>query len=120
VADYRKALPESCEVWATCAVGSEAGPERSGADRILYDTKVNGRTGGTGESFDWSLIEGRAALSNAFLAGGIGPANAVAAQGLGTYGIDLCSGVEASPGVKDPEKVFALFQTLRPACRRTA
>lgn len=118
--EYRSALPSDCEVWATCAVGSEAKAERLDADRILYDTKVNGRTGGTGKAFDWDLIAGRAALSNAFLAGGIGPANAAAAQGVGTYGIDLCSGVEVSPSVKDPEKVAALFKGLRPACRRTA
>lgn len=120
LADYRHLLPEDCEVWATCAVDIAAGHERSGADRILYDTQVNGRTGGTGQAFDWSLIEGRAALSNAFLAGGIGPENAAAAQDVGTYGIDLCSGVEVSPGVKDHEKIDALFEALRPACRRTA
>jgi indole-3-glycerol phosphate synthase/phosphoribosylanthranilate isomerase len=95
-------------------------PERPGADRILYDTKANGRTGGTGQMFDWSLLTGRPDLPDAFVAGGIGPTNARDAQAVGAYGIDVCSGVEASPGRKDPEKVAALFEAVRPACRRTA
>ena len=49
-----------------------------------------------------------------------GVINARAAQAVGSYGIDISSGVEASPGQKDAEKVAALFEALRPACRRTA
>ncbi|MCH8616098.1 bifunctional indole-3-glycerol-phosphate synthase TrpC/phosphoribosylanthranilate isomerase TrpF [Sphingomonas sp. SM33] len=116
----REKLPEDCEIWAVSAVTNEVSPERPGADRILYDTKANGRTGGTGQMFDWSLLAGRPELPDAFIAGGIGPANARDAQAVGAYGIDVCSGVEASPGRKDPEKVAALFEAARPACRRTA
>ncbi|MCA1654749.1 MAG: hypothetical protein LC656_11460 [Sphingomonadales bacterium] len=53
----------------------------------------------------------------AFLAGGINPANATAASAVGAYGLDLCSGVESTPGIKDPDKLAALFDALRPSCR---
>ncbi|MDP9423123.1 MAG: bifunctional indole-3-glycerol-phosphate synthase TrpC/phosphoribosylanthranilate isomerase TrpF [Pseudomonadota bacterium] len=116
----RSTLPDDCEIWAGCAVGEAVEPEREGADRVLYDTRANGRSGGTGEAFNWGLVVGRPHLKNAFLAGGIGPANARAAQGVGAYGIDVGSGVEAEPGRKDAIKVKALFDALRPACRGSA
>ena len=118
--ELKQRLPEMCEIWAASPVGLEVTPERAGADRIVYDTQKDGRTGGTGETFDWSLLEDRPALPAAFIAGGIGPSNARAAQQVGSYGIDVSSGVEIGPGVKDESKVTALFEALRPACRRTA
>ena len=109
----RASLPPSTEIWAACPDGA---PARAGADRILFDS---GR-GGSGMPFDWSRIEGRADLAASFLAGGIGPANARAASRLGTYGLDVGSSVEARPGEKDPAKVQALFDALRPRCRGDA
>ena len=109
-ADIRAQLPPATEVWAVC---SDGGPARPGADRTLFDSG----SGGTGKPFDWSHIEGRDDLSSASLAGGIGPANARAASHVGTYGLDVGSSVEASPGLKDPAKVQALFAVLRPRCR---
>jgi indole-3-glycerol phosphate synthase/phosphoribosylanthranilate isomerase len=106
------------EIWAACAVGDEPEQERQGADRILYDTRANGRSGGTGKVFDWGKVSGRAQLPSAFLAGGIGPANARDAQRVGAYGMDVSSGVEVKPGRKDPVKVRALFGSLRVADRR--
>lgn len=115
VADYRDSAHE---LWAASAIGEEPEAEREGADRILYDTRIGGRCGGSGQAFDWSRIAGRPKLTEAFLAGGIGPANARAAQRVGTYGIDVGSGVEAAPGVKDSAKVEALFASLRLPDRR--
>jgi len=117
IAELRAQLPESVEIWATCAVNGAAPPPRKGADRSLFDTAREGRTGGTGETFDWSLLEGREDLPTAFLAGGIGPDNARAAQEVGAFGLDLCSQVECAPGLKDPDKVAALFDALRPDSR---
>lgn len=110
----RKLLAEDVEIWAACSVAAEAERERVGADRILYDRP----RGGAGKAFDWSLVAAREALPQAFLAGGIGPSNVAAAQCIGAYGIDVGSGVEASPGSKDPHKINALFEAARPACRR--
>ena len=113
----RAALPENVEIWGASGVGSTAAPARPGADRTLFDTVRDGESGGTGVAFDWSLIAGRDDLARSFLAGGIGPANANAAARVGAYGLDVGSGVEASPGIKDPAKVAALFAALRPASR---
>jgi len=109
-AAVRAALGEGIEVWAVCADGA---PARDGADRSLFDRE----SGGTGMAFDWSLIKGRGDLASGFLAGGIGVANAAAASRIGAYGLDVGSAVEAAPGEKDPEKVKAMFDALRPASR---
>ena len=84
------------------------------ADRILFD---NGR-GGTGASFDWAAIANRPELSRALLAGGIGAHNAIAAQALGPYAIDVGSAMDEMPGVKSHVRIAKLFDTLRPASRQ--
>ncbi len=117
IAGLRAQLPRAVEIWAACPVNSVAAPARSGADRSLFDSAGKGRSGGTGEAFDWSLVAGRDDLPSAFLAGGIGPANARAAAAVGAFGIDVGSRVECAPGIKDPDKVKALFRALRPAAR---
>ena len=120
IAAIRSGLPEAIELWAACGVGSRAEPLRPGADRTLFDTAREDGSGGTGRQFDWSLVEGRADLSGAFIAGGIGPANVAEAAALGSHGIDVGSSVEATPGIKDQARVEALFAALRPPSRRGA
>ena len=110
VAAIRVALPSGAEIWAACPDGA---PARAGADRSLFDRG----SGGTGKTFDWSQIEGRADLASGFLAGGIGPDNARAASRVGAYGLDVGSSVEARPGEKNPAQVQALFAALRPRSR---
>jgi indole-3-glycerol phosphate synthase/phosphoribosylanthranilate isomerase len=109
VAAARAALP-GIELWAASANGA---PARRGADRILFDSGP----GGTGAAFDWTMVAGHPDLSRAFLAGGIGPANARAAARVGAYGLDVGSAVEARPGEKDSDQVNALFAALRPPAR---
>ncbi|MCL6741234.1 bifunctional indole-3-glycerol-phosphate synthase TrpC/phosphoribosylanthranilate isomerase TrpF [Sphingomonas sp. RB56-2] len=109
----RKGFAANCEIWAVSGVDDVVEPTPTGADRTLFDTRLAGRAGGTGKAFDWDLIAAHPDLPNGFLAGGIGPANARAAQRVGTYGVDLCSSVEATPGRKDPAKLRALFEELR-------
>jgi indole-3-glycerol phosphate synthase/phosphoribosylanthranilate isomerase len=92
------------------------GPDRQaprGGDRTLFDTAG----GGTGTAFDWTLLVGDPDIAGAFLAGGIRPANAAAAKAVGVYGLDVSSAVESAPGIKDPGKVRALFDALRPKSR---
>ncbi|MDQ3079920.1 MAG: bifunctional indole-3-glycerol-phosphate synthase TrpC/phosphoribosylanthranilate isomerase TrpF [Pseudomonadota bacterium] len=110
VGEVRSHLPDGTEIWAVSADGA---PQRAGADRTLFDSK----SGGSGVAFDWSRIGAREDLGTGFLGGGIGPANVVAATRVGAYGLDVGSAVEAAPGEKDPVKVKALFDALRPACR---
>lgn len=117
LAKLRRALPSGCEIWALSSVGDSAEPARLDADRTLFDSIANGQAGGTGRPFDWCLVSGRFDLRRAFLAGGIGPANARAARQVGAYGLDVGSAVECAPGRKDPEKLASLFAALRPDCR---
>ena len=77
-------------------------------ETVLLDAYNEKLYGGTGEKFDWSWIR-RCGKRNVFLAGGINPENIVDALEVGTYGVDLCSGVEKEPGVKDAEKMRDLF-----------
>ena len=106
-----------CGVEVQRAGNASANGPRAGADRSLFDTSRDGRSGGTGETFDWALLSGRGDLASGFVAGGIGPANAAAASRLGAYGIDVSSSVEVRPGEKDRAKVAALFAALRPGSR---
>ena len=116
----RPQLPEGTEIWATNAVGDALSEPRTGADRTVFDTQVDGRTGGTGRVFDWSLIRSRAELGEAIIAGGLAPGNVREAAGLGAWALDVCSGVEAAPGRKDPAKLGAFFEALRPEIRACA
>ena len=109
----RTLLPEGVEIWAAGAVGESVPEPRPGADRTLFDTSIGGRSGGTGIAFDWERVRGRAELDKALLAGGLGPGNAAAAARVGAYGLDVCSGVEAAPGRKDPARLGAFFAALR-------
>ncbi len=104
--DLVEAAPET---WAVEAPGDPV----QAADRILFD---NGR-GGTGETFDWASIANRPELPRALLAGGIGVHNAVAAQKVGAFAIDVGSAMDEVPGVKSHAKFAQLFDTLRPITR---
>lgn len=112
VAVLRRQLPQSCEIWTAVSVGRDK-LEGRGGDRILFD---NG-DGGSGRTFDWSVVAGQPELSRAFIAGGIGPHNVRAAAAVGAYGIDIGSAVDDIPGTKSPDKIAALFDALRPASR---
>lgn len=114
----RAVLDEDVEIWALAGVDENgADGARSAAHRTLFDTVSGSQRGGTGCSFDWSALEGRDDLSDAFIAGGITPQNAADAAAIGAYGIDTSSGVEARPRVKDPAKIDALFAALRGPAR---
>ena len=74
-------------------------------DFILADTYVEGEPGGTGTRFDWTLLD-VCDRSRLILAGGLNPDNvADAIRRVRPFGVDVSSGVERSPGVKDPERV---------------
>ena len=84
-----------------------------GADLLLFDTRSAGRFGGTGASFRWDLAREAAAGAPFLVAGGIGPMNAnQALAASGAVGVDVSSGVEGLPGIKDHALLRALFATL--------
>lgn len=80
-------------------------------DAILLDAYLPEKYGGTGKTFDWNMVEH--INKRVFLAGGITPENVRQAVETGLYGIDVCSGVEASPGKKDRHKMEMLFKNIR-------
>lgn len=84
------------------------------ADQILVDAKPpkGGEVpGGNGLAFDWHLIEGRNWSTPWMLAGGLDPDNVATAVRLtGAAQIDVSSGVESAPGVKDIEKIHAFLK----------
>lgn len=81
---------------------------------ILTDTFVKGVPGGTGKTFNWSLAKVLVDHGyKVFLAGGLTPENVKQAISTASpYGIDLSSGVEVSPGIKDYTKISNLFKQL--------
>ena len=79
-------------------------------NRHLLDSKVGNQSGGTGVTFDWSLIGEE---KNVMLAGGLSPENVRDAANLGCLGLDLNSGVESSPGQKDQTKLTEAFKEIR-------
>lgn len=85
-------------------------------ERLLVDTKVSGASGGTGKVFDWQLVTDLAKSRRLILAGGLTPKNVAAAvRVLEPWGVDVASGVEFVPGVKDPELVTAFVLAVRSA-----
>ncbi|HEX2702572.1 MAG TPA: phosphoribosylanthranilate isomerase [Solirubrobacteraceae bacterium] len=79
-------------------------------DFHLLDGYAEGLRGGTGERFDWSLIEGRRSKVPLILSGGLDADNvgeAIAATR--PYAVDVASGVEAAPGVKDHDRLRAFI-----------
>lgn len=81
---------------------------------ILIDSRVEGVMGGSGQVAPWSILAGFNPGVPWILAGGLTPENVASAIEITRpWGIDVASGVESSPGRKDPEKVTQLIQAVR-------
>ena len=109
-----KALPVS-----EAADLDAAGDYEAVADHLMFDArppKDAERPGGLGDSFDWSLLAGRRFRRPWFLAGGLNPWNvAEAVQQSGAPLVDVSSGVERGPGLKDPALITAFLDAARKA-----
>lgn len=82
------------------------------AKGFLVDSHATGKAGGTGQTFDWKNVP-QTQQKPIILAGGLNPENVGnAIQQLDLYGVDLSSGVESKPGIKDPEKVRKLMNEV--------
>ncbi|OOF59255.1 bifunctional indole-3-glycerol-phosphate synthase TrpC/phosphoribosylanthranilate isomerase TrpF [Rodentibacter myodis] len=112
----RTKLPESIQIWKAISVNTE---EKSAVNfdddfnvtRYIFDSQTANQQGGTGKTFDWSLIPENL-KHKIILAGGISPHNIEQAIQQGCLGVDLNSGVESSPGVKDKAKVRSVFEKI--------
>ena len=84
------------------------------ARAFLLDTKREGQYGGTGAIFDWQLAgQARSFGRPIILAGGLTPENVGAAiRTAAPYAVDVNSGIEIAPGIKDPQRLSALFAAV--------
>ena len=110
------------ETWAAVAIKTRADLDGArayagAADRILYDAKTPPgatRPGGMGVPFDWALLDGHRHPAPWGLSGGLDPANvAEAIRRTGAPLVDVSSGVEVAPGVKDVDKIAAFLRAAR-------
>jgi len=87
------------------------------ADYLMFDAKPPKDAllpGGLGISFDWTLLKGYAGKKPWFLAGGLTPGNVAEAVTIsGAQYVDVSSGVESAPGVKDPNLISGFLRTVK-------
>ncbi|WP_147164578.1 phosphoribosylanthranilate isomerase [Pararhodospirillum oryzae] len=111
-----------CEVMKALPVGGPAdlaavGAYADVADRLLLDARPPAdadRPGGNAQAFDWSLLEGWESPVPWMLAGGLTPETVEAAVRLtNAPGVDVSSGVERLPGIKDPERIARFVRAVR-------
>ncbi|WP_076537100.1 bifunctional indole-3-glycerol-phosphate synthase TrpC/phosphoribosylanthranilate isomerase TrpF [Shewanella sp. UCD-KL21] len=110
-----------CQIWKAVSVDSSTntvGDKPQGCDRYLFDSKNSAGFGGTGETFNWQGLLDSSAITaaerdNAMLAGGLTPENIFEANQQGFYGLDVNSGVESAPGIKDAHKINLAFNAIR-------
>ncbi|MRG91536.1 phosphoribosylanthranilate isomerase [Polyangium spumosum] len=92
-----------------------------GGDLLLVDARVPGKQGGTGVRVDPSLVVELARVRRLLLAGGLDPDNvAEAVRGVRPWGVDVASGVESAPGIKDERKVRVFVDEARRAAQEAA
>ncbi len=83
---------------------------------MLLDAHDPIRRGGTGQTIDWRVAAAVARIRPVILSGGLTPRNVAGARNsVQPYAVDVSSGVEASPGVKDPAKLRAFFAAFASA-----
>ena len=87
----------------------------SGASALLLDAHVKGVYGGTGQRFDWSRVP-QGMSTPVILSGGLDAANvADGIRAVQPYAVDVSSGVESAPGIKDPDKLRAFIREAQHA-----
>jgi len=111
-----------CELWRAVSVGSEDDLEMLDqwrVDRLLIDAtppEDSDRPGGNGETVDWSLLDGFTPDVPWILAGGLTPENVEAAvAATGATAVDVSTGVERAPGVKDEDLIRAFIDAAKSA-----
>ena len=100
---------------AVAVVGSQAPDVNAwpSSVTVLLDVHDPVKKGGTGKTIDWTVAASVAGRRNVLLAGGLTPQNVgEAIARVRPYGIDVSSGVEAEPGIKDHGRIKALFEAV--------
>jgi phosphoribosylanthranilate isomerase len=120
--------PETCaqllasglQVWKVFSVGTAFSqemvtPYTAVSTHFLFDTATPAH-GGSGKTFAWDLLDNLCISLPAFLSGGINPDNldaAIAKAAQLGFGLDINSGIETAPGLKDPSLAAAVVQRVR-------
>jgi len=111
------ALPAGMRLLRAVSLGVEDGaidPEVPGTDAVLVDAHDPVRRGGTGQTVSWSRVRLVAAGRPVILAGGLTPENVGAAIVVARpYAVDVASGVERAPGLKDHDRLAAFVVAVR-------
>lgn len=98
----------------TAALNDRIKPYLDHIEYLLFDTKVGGKWGGTGQSFNWSILDEVSQDVPYFLAGGLNCENICeACKQVHPFAVDVSSGLESEPGVKDFDKVDAFMEEMR-------
>jgi phosphoribosylanthranilate isomerase len=107
------------ELWIAASLGSDGmTPPVGEGYTVLLDTGDPERFGGTGRTIDWTEAARVSATRRVLLAGGLTPGNvAVAVRRVRPYGVDVASGIETRPGVKDAAAMQAFVAAVREADR---
>jgi phosphoribosylanthranilate isomerase len=122
----RARLGSAAEVWVVVPMGAGGSPEGglpADVHGMVFDTAAAGRVGGSGRAFDWAgargtvdAVRGSAPI---ILAGGLHPGNVASAIALlAPDVVDVSSGVESAPGLKDHERMRAFVDAVRGAAER--
>lgn len=103
---------------APLVIAAAGVPDAAEADYLLLDARAPGLYGGTGRTADWQVAARLAAGDHLVLAGGLRPGNvAQALAAVQPFAVDVSSGVERAPGVKDHELLAAFFGAVAGAAR---
>ena len=112
--DVAALLPHAYKAVRVASPEDVALAEAMPGDYVMVDAKVGGALGGTGHAFDWSLVVALSRRRKLVLAGGLTPDNVRSAVALvRPWCVDVASGVESAPGVKDLGKVRAFVDAAR-------
>ena len=114
----RSKLNPSCQIWLAKGVKNTLPKlNEQHVDFFLLDCQIGEQSGGTGQTFSWRLLDAEESqnlnLTKVILAGGITPENVKDAAQLGLAMLDLNSGLETAPGIKDKHKIEEAFCQLR-------
>ncbi|MCK5817771.1 MAG: bifunctional indole-3-glycerol-phosphate synthase TrpC/phosphoribosylanthranilate isomerase TrpF [Psychromonas sp.] len=116
----RTLLPTSCMIWKAHGISNKLPDiEKYNVDKHILDTRSGDQSGGTGKTFDWSLFnEANIDKDKLILAGGLSPENAQQASLIGCAGLDFNSGLESTPGIKETQKINAVFSIIKKYSQR--
>jgi phosphoribosylanthranilate isomerase len=115
--DASAAAGVGCEVWMAASLNDDdLTPPVEQERTVLLDAHDPERHGGTGRTIDWSRAAHVAARRRVMLAGGLTPANVAAAvRDVRPYGVDVASGIEDTPGIKNALAMQAFVAAVREA-----